>query len=140
MLSSCSKINYELPDVGGLNGYLTEQEWTSLDITRGEWMESYKFNYSESLKSWSKETRGGDGYAYSVYDFSENGEVAVTTVNDDSGPGAEELTRTSKWSFDVTSSRLTLDKKSYKVIGADDNRIYLVPAGSPKVIETLSRR
>ena len=122
ILCGCSKEPYTLLSGLELPGSVTGTEWNSIGITSGEWVETTTYDYSAGSNRWVEKTGHLDGYSINHYLFKEDGSVTRVNHNDAGDP----ITINEKWDFNAVSSILKIGSTSYKVVGAEDNTLYLL--------------
>lgn len=122
ILCGCSKEPYTLLSGLELPGSITGTEWNSIGITNGEWVETATYDYSAGSNRWVEKTGHSDGYSINHYLFKEDGSVTRVNHNDYGAP----ITFTENWQFNSSSSVLKIGSSSYKVVGAEEDTLYLL--------------
>ena len=135
VLCGCSKEPYTLLSGLELPGSITGTEWNSIGITSGEWVETTTYDYSAGSNRWVEKTGHSDGYSINHYLFKEDGSVTRVNHNDYGAP----ITFNENWTFSATSSVLKIGSLSYKVVGAEEDTIYLLLPYKKDRIQTLKR-
>ena len=135
-LCSCSKIQYDIINGPTLNGSISEKEWTDIDITKGVWHLGSSSYVLGASGRWEK-SEPGDGNGV-TYKFSEDSSVSIT-FPDKGETSKSDLVEDRHWSFDATSSILTIGQVKHKVIGTEVDKLYLDYEMKGKTIRTLVR-
>lgn len=133
---SCSKIQYDIINGPTLNGSISEKEWTDIDITKGVWHLGPSSYVLGPSGRWEK-SEPGDGNGV-TYKFSDDSSVSIT-FPDKGETSKSDLVEDRHWSFDATSSILTIGQVKHKVIGTEVDKLYLDYEMKGEAIRTLVR-
>ena len=135
ILCGCSKEPYTLLSGLELPGSVTGAEWNSIGITSGEWVETTTYDYSAGSNRWVEKTGHLDGYSINHYLFKEDGSVTRVNHNDYGAP----ITFNENWTFSATSSVLKIGSLSYKVVGAEEDTLYLLLLDNKDRMQAVKR-
>lgn len=138
LICSCSenRLKYEIVNGPLLSGTISAEEWTDIDITKGVWHLGSSSYVLGASGRWEK-SEPGDGNGV-TYKFSDDSSVSIT-FPDKGETSKSDLVEDRHWSFDATSSILTIGQVKHKVIGTEVDKLYLDYEMKGKTIRTLVR-